>query len=220
VFSYYGSKSKIVKRYPKPIHNTIIEPFAGSARYALEYWEKEVILIDKYEPIYNVWKYLQNASKEDILSLPEIPPSTELMTIDGFKNLSSPEKNLIGFCSNRGSNMPKNFSGKFCNFDRDKKRISESLHKIKHWDIRIGDYHDVENLKSTWYIDPPYEKMGKLYKESNIDYEDLSNYCKTRNGQVIVCENDGATWLDFKPLVELAGQRKMSKEVFWYKENN
>ena len=30
MFSYYGSKSKIVGYYPKPEHNKIIEPFAGS----------------------------------------------------------------------------------------------------------------------------------------------------------------------------------------------
>jgi site-specific DNA-adenine methylase len=35
MFSYYGSKSKIVKYYPCPAHDKIIEPFAGSARYSL-----------------------------------------------------------------------------------------------------------------------------------------------------------------------------------------
>jgi len=33
MFSYYGSKSKIVDYYPPPKHKRIIEPFAGSARY-------------------------------------------------------------------------------------------------------------------------------------------------------------------------------------------
>ncbi len=42
MFSYYGSKSKIVKHYPPPEYDTIIEPFAGSARYALMYYNKNV----------------------------------------------------------------------------------------------------------------------------------------------------------------------------------
>ena len=40
MWSYCGSKSKLVKHYPTPKHNLTIEPFAGSARYALRYWER------------------------------------------------------------------------------------------------------------------------------------------------------------------------------------
>ena len=29
MFYYYGRKKRIVKYYPKPTHDTIIEPFAG-----------------------------------------------------------------------------------------------------------------------------------------------------------------------------------------------
>lgn len=56
MWSYYGSKSKIVSKYPSPIHSTIIEPFAGSARYSLKYWENDVILYDKYDVIIRLWK--------------------------------------------------------------------------------------------------------------------------------------------------------------------
>lgn len=47
MFSYYGSKSKLVNLYPEPLHDTIIEPFAGSARYSLKYWDKDIYLIEK-----------------------------------------------------------------------------------------------------------------------------------------------------------------------------
>jgi len=166
-----------------------------------------------------VWKYLQSCSKSDILSLPDVPPSMELMKIDGFSSLSEEERWLIGFCANRGSNAPKNFSGKFCNFDKDKIRILESLYKIKHWDIRNHSYELLEKVDATWYIDPPYQKMGNLYKNSEINYEKLSEWCRSRTGQVIVCENDGADWLDFNFLTSLGGQRKSSKEVMWYNIN-
>ena len=60
MFSYYGSKSKIVDYYPPPKHKRIIEPFAGSARYSLKYWQNDVLLVDKYEVVVNLWKWLQD----------------------------------------------------------------------------------------------------------------------------------------------------------------
>jgi len=54
MFNYYGSKSKIIHLYPKPIFNKIIEPFAGSARYALKYFDREVLLVDKYEAVVRI----------------------------------------------------------------------------------------------------------------------------------------------------------------------
>jgi len=72
MFSYYGSKSKIVDYYPPPKHKRIIEPFAGSARYSLKYWQNDVLLVDKYPVIIEVWNYLKNASVNDILKLPRL----------------------------------------------------------------------------------------------------------------------------------------------------
>jgi site-specific DNA-adenine methylase len=72
MFSYYGSKSKVVDFYPPPKHKILIEPFAGSARYSLKYFDREVMLIDKYEIVINVWKWLQQCSKQDILGLPKM----------------------------------------------------------------------------------------------------------------------------------------------------
>ena len=57
MFSYYGSKSKIVDYYPPPKHKRIIEPFAGSARYSLKYFDREINLYDKYPIVIEVWHY-------------------------------------------------------------------------------------------------------------------------------------------------------------------
>jgi hypothetical protein len=45
----------------------------------------------------------------------------------------------------------------------------------------------------------------------DLDYEVLASWCKGRKGQIIVCENDTAEWLPFKPLCTTSGQRKESK---------
>jgi site-specific DNA-adenine methylase len=50
-FSYFGSKYRLAKRYPKPQCDEIIEPFAGSAGYALLYPQKQVYLYEVYEPL-------------------------------------------------------------------------------------------------------------------------------------------------------------------------
>lgn len=68
MWGYYGSKSKIIEKYPPPKFDTVIEPFAGTAQYALKYWDRNIILIEKYDVICNLWKWLQKCSKQDILS--------------------------------------------------------------------------------------------------------------------------------------------------------
>ncbi len=54
MFSYYGSKSKVVDLYPSPKFGKIIEPFAGSARYSLKYFDRDVLLVDKWEVIIKI----------------------------------------------------------------------------------------------------------------------------------------------------------------------
>lgn len=41
MWSYYGSKANVIGWYPPPMHDKIIEPFAGTARYALKYWDEQ-----------------------------------------------------------------------------------------------------------------------------------------------------------------------------------
>lgn len=230
MFSFYGSKSKIVKKYPSPKHYRVMEVFAGSARYSLLYFDRDITIVDMDEKVIGVWLYLQQATEKDILSLPDVPNATVLETINGFSQLLKEEKWLIGFCANGGSAMPKKTSGRhnFNSWNRDKQRIADSLYKIKHWHIIHGSYDWTTNDTATYFVDPPYQKQGKYYRfgSSQIDYNKLGEWCLSRNGQVIVCENDGATWLPFKPLAEIPfthfktdeDKKKRTKEVMFYKE--
>ena len=214
MFSYFGSKSKVVDLYQKPQYNKIIEPFAGSARYSLKYWQNDVTIIDMYDKVINIWKYLQQASERDILNLPNIGNKVKLDTIE---NISDEERSLIYFCSARGNGYVGSVSGNFNNWEKDKQRIASNLHKIKHWKIIQGNYKDFENVEATWFIDPPYQIVTRRnYKHNNIDYIHLAEYCKTRNGQVIVCENDKANWLPFKKISVLNGMVKQTIETVWY----
>jgi len=214
-----GSKATIVKHYPKPIHNTIVEPFAGTAKYALEYFEKEVILIDKFERIVNIWHYLQKCSQKDIQSLPRLNAGDDIRQI----NFDCQEqKDLMGFIIGFGSVSPRNkvtsrsiIRPNHINYTIN--RIAGDLYKIKHWQIKCGDYKDAPNIKATWFIDPPYQIGGHAYIHSNknINYLDLSEWCKSRQGQTIVCEGSNADWLDFQPLVEQKILTGKYKESIW-----
>ena len=127
MWSYYGSKSKIVNYYPKPKYKKIIEPFAGSAKYSLLYFENDVLLYDKYPKIIKLWKYLQSASIKDILGLPDMEYGENI----NMFNLSEEEKILIGFCINEGSASPKKTVGKFQSWNKNKIKIANSLYKMR-----------------------------------------------------------------------------------------
>jgi site-specific DNA-adenine methylase len=135
LWSYYGSKSKIVNKYPSPIFDKIIEPFAGTAKYAYKYWEKEVELYDLFPDIINIWNYLKNAKPEDILQLPDVSYKEDIRK---YTQLCEEERLLIGYCINRGSASRRNIAQKFNSWNTDKIRIANDLFKIKHWKIILG----------------------------------------------------------------------------------
>lgn len=213
MFSYYGSKSKIVDYYPPPKHKRIIEPFAGSARYSLKYWQNDVLLVDKYPVIVSIWEYLINATKADILNLPDIVTG---QNVDDF-DITQVEKWLIGFCINGGSASPKKTAKDYNTWGEAKTRIANDIDKIKHWKVQLGSYEELENEDATWFIDPPYQVGGEWYVKStkHIDFDSLGNWCKSRNGQVIVCENTKANWLHFKPMVDMQGAMFKTTEAIW-----
>lgn len=214
MFSYYGRKKKIIKKYPKPKFDTIIEPFAGSASYAYEHWEKNVILVDKFDKIIRIWNYLKKAYPRDITSLPDVENGEYIGNKHQY--LCEEERWLIGFCINNASPIPKHTAGRmnFNSWNRDKTRIANELHKIRHWNFVLGDYNCMGNTEASWYIDPPYQCQN-LYRHNDINYASLGEWCRSRKGQVIVCENSKADWMDFKPLTELSGQRTRTLEMIW-----
>jgi len=225
-FFFYGGKWRIAKKYPTPKHDTIIEPFAGSAAYSVRYPEKKVILYDADPVVFGVWDYLIHVSEEEILNLPN--------GFDSVDDLSVPQeaKWLIGFLLNKGCMRPCKTP---CAWMRDPRysyqfwgpkiqnRIAAQIPRIRHWKIYNEDFQKVENRKATWFIDPPYSDKGKHYKINNIDYPVLGEWCRGREGQTIVCENDGANWLPFETLCEARSLREKSigrsKEAMWYRED-
>ena len=220
MWSYYGSKRKIAKHYPEPVRKTIIEPFAGTAAYSLygDRWKKEVILVDKYSVIVDIWKYLQQASEKDIRGLPDMAKGDK---VTDHKHLTVVERSLIGFCINRGNPRPVITANNYNNWNRDREKIADNLYRIRHWTVVEGSYTDIDpNIDATWFIDPPYQVKGYKYKHNKIDFKNLSKWVEKLEGQVIVCENVGANWLEFDPLVEFTGVGGKNNEAIYYRERN
>jgi hypothetical protein len=227
MWSYYGSKNKISKFYPLPKYGLIIEPFAGAGWYSVLHRNKSVLLNEKYDVVYDIWNWLINdATPDAILKYTDFYAGQDISQMD----LNKQHKDLVGFCINRGSTSPKNIVQKWsCQIATKPtwasttsfslKRIAKLLPEIKHWKCQLGDYRNLPDVEATWFIDPPYQFGGKHYSVSNVDYSDLADWCKTRKGQVIVCENTKADWLPFVALTEITGQRGKTTEAVWLNEN-
>lgn len=219
---YYGAKLFLARYYPPPKCKRIIEPFAGSAQYSLLHWRHEVLLVDSYSIIIDIWKWLQQCDKNDILSLPHLQHG---QTVDEFTWPCQEAKHLMGFIFGAGVSSPrKTPSGLKTHWRPNTQNyrlnlIANNLHKIKHWEIRLGDYREIDNQRATWFIDPPYSgRGGNHYVKNNkhLDFHELGQWCQTRKGQVIVCENQEHTgWLPFQPLKGLRGVRKHTQEMIW-----
>jgi len=233
-FSYYGSKYRITGLYPKPKHDRIIEPFAGSANYALMYHDRDIFLCDIDPTIVRIWDYLINVSEDRILSLPDVCIGDHLDDVK-FDGLVWAERSLIGFYLNGGAAVPcrtpskwmvdliqknkltSNYWGQLA-----REKIASQLKYIRHWKVRMCGYWSIETkAHATWFIDPPYQKAGIHYKASSetLNYENLAIWCRSRKGLVIVCENQGAKWLPFRDFVISRSTTKnganYSKEVIW-----
>lgn len=225
-FSYFGSKFRLAKYYPLPQCDEIIEPFAGSGGYSLRYPEKNVTLYEVYEPLVELWDYLIHVSESEILSLPTQKFDKE-NPIDEIVACSA-AKILMGFwlteSQTSASRYPlsKSRGGNWT--EKKKLQISKQLQYIRHWKIENLSFEKIPNRDATWYVDPPYEKAGKRYRHNKIDYTLLGDWCKSREGQVIVCEQEPAKWLDF---VTLRTGRKLVRnasndhynEVIWHRNS-
>jgi site-specific DNA-adenine methylase len=223
--SYYGAKWRAAIHYPPPRHSTIIEPFAGGAGYSLLYHTRDVVLVEKYEPVASVWRYLIGGDPERILDLPDLEPG---QTVDDLE-VSQVERWLVGFWVNKSVDHPcrtpsqwmAEFPDQFWG-PRVRGRLAVVSAAVSHWTILEGDYTDAPDIRATWFVDPPYQVAGAHYPcgSSGLDYAELGEWCRGRRGQVMVCENAGAEWLSFEPFRKIRSNqansgRTHSDEVLW-----
>lgn len=187
----------MVKRYPAPLCDTIIEPFAGAASYAIEHAKnKRVILVEKDARIVAIWEWLINiATPEMIVNMPDVVVGE--YTTDFLKMLHSASKRAFGYKTMKVTEVLAS------NWNRNKKKMADLLPVVQHFEIIHGDYTAAPDIEATWFIDPPYPGdagMGYACGSNDINYQALAEWVKTRKGQVIACGSAQDTWLPFQPL--------------------
>jgi hypothetical protein len=225
-FGYYGGKWRdTIKHYPSPEHKTIVEPFAGSAGFSIRHAEHRVILCELDPVIASVWQYLIKVKPREILSIPDVSPEE---SVDDLK-VCQEAKWLVGFWLNRGTARPRRSPSKWMREgirpgsfwgERVRRTVASQVDHIRHWVIYNRSYVEVPTPRlATWFVDPPYQGAGRHYRfgSEGIDYAALATWCRSRPGQVIVCENAGATWLPFREIGDVKTTRanSRSKEVYW-----
>ncbi len=227
---YYGGKWRAAPLYPAPSHDTIVEPFAGAAGYSLLHQRKRVILVEKHPPLAEMWRWLIAASPADVLAVPCVDHVEELPDAvrDGARVLVR-----MSF-ANGGAKLRNHVSTAIVKYreqhsadtvfgwsPRNRQRIASQVLAIKHWHVIEGDYTAAPDIDATWFIDPPYNnRAGRHYPcgSDAIDYAALGDWCRERRGQVMVCENDGADWLQFRPFATFRrglNKTEGSREAIW-----
>jgi hypothetical protein len=238
---FFGGKFRSALLYPQPKYDHVIESFAGSAGYALRYPDLKVTLVEKYNVLAEIWRYLIGATQSEILSIPICDHVDDLPV-----GLPDGARNLVRMCFGAALAGPVNQTTSGVRRNREKTdksagwsvgqraRIARQVDRIRHWVIIEGDYSLSPIIaRATYFIDPPYVDKGKKYRagprgsveERTAWYAELGSWCRDLPGQVIVCENAGATWLPFRPFGQFRkgfgaqfNERPGSREVIWLNE--
>lgn len=226
-FSYYGAKWNVARHLGPPRHGTVVEPFAGSACYSTYWCAPDVRLYDVSPDIVALWDWLIHSSDADVARLPD-----RFDDMDDIMSLPIGPQMLVRFWVARAREAaPKKMSPWYYKQRDDascnvwgapaKARIRSQKPHITGWRVQQASYVDIPNIKAHWHVDPPYSGApGRKYAYSDIAFVDLAEWCKQRDGHVDVCENDGATWLPFKPLCNVVSSRGRSqtthsREAVW-----
>lgn len=223
----YGGKWRAAPRYPAPEHGTIVEPFAGTAGYSLRHAERNVILVELYPVIAELWRYLISVSADEIRRIPCVEHVDDLPAW-----VPQGGRWLVGLCMSNAVTTPRKslssglrqLAARGRTFvgwtEAQRERVASQVQYIRHWRIIEGDYTRAPDLRATWFVDPPYNNAaGQHYPHGpdGINYPALGNWCRSRQGQVIVCENEGADWLPFEPFatIKAGPAKRVSREVIW-----
>jgi hypothetical protein len=225
--NYFGSKVQSAHRYPAPRHATIVEPFCGGAGYSLCHRTHAVELRDVNPDVVGAWRYLIETPSAEIMRLPLLAPGESVPSdlepgarlLIGWNvgmNGARPQGNLVP-CSAR---VPSSFWG-----ESKRRNLAALADQIRHWRVTLGSYEEAPDIEATWFVDGPYfGRVGAHYPHGSeaINFRHLAEWCRSRRGQVIVCEGVGAEWLPFEahhvhasaPTHDRPGRRR-STEVLW-----
>lgn len=221
-FAYYGAKHGLAPKYPRPRHDVIVEPFAGSAAYSVHHAARidHAILIDADEKLVELWHEIQGMTEHDV-DLIGRQLDGERITHPIIGGIAGGTQ-MEGLLAGRTRAVTPRMRGGWPSV---RNRIVRSLPHVKRWTIIHGSYHDAPDIDATWFVDPPYQENGTMagagYRcpASSIDFDHLGDWCRDRRGCTIVCEQSPADWLPFHPFATQCNGNQVSQsnrhELIW-----
>ena len=223
-FAYYGAKHRLAPKYPAPKYGTVIEPFAGSAAYSMRHVADldRVVLIEIDPAVVALWERLKQMTNADLDAIDDqlLHDRTYDPLIAGLAGGTQ----LRGTLAGRSRQITQRMK---TNWPPVKARIKRALPHLNKVEIYLGTYDSLTPIEATYFIDPPYQGIldyrssdgaGRGYRFSNVtlDYSTLAKWCQSLTGQVIVCEQEPASWLPFQHLASHAGHLRVRRnEVVW-----
>jgi hypothetical protein len=210
MFYYFGRKGRLAPHYPDPAFSVIIEPFAGSMAYSFHHRPILAIGIEADPRVVTMWERVVARSACEILTLPE-PVIGERVT-DRWAMMAA---------GSHGTAKAESYlwTERMARDFRKQRRMAAAgvEYARANIDYQAGDYRDAPDIAATWFIDPPYQHVNRGYRH-RIDYAELAEWVLARRGQVIVCEQQGADWLPFRPLKRIRGtNNRETVEVMYHR---
>lgn len=215
MFYYYGAKRVLAPHYPRPQYRTVVEPFAGSAQYAVrclvEGSVDRAILRDRDPRVISMWERLLAMTPDQVRALP--PLEVGAITTDPLHMVTA-ASNSWG--STKRMTISERMAGKWPMMLG---HVADMLpHVAGRVDVALGDYTTArQDEPATYFIDPPYQTVrltdgresdggarGKGYAKGcnsdSLDFAALGEWAQSLSGHVIAVDQIGADWLPFKPL--------------------
>lgn len=224
MFDYYGGKASLARFYQCPRHALIVEPFAGSAMYSMYHLSRNrnlsALLVEKNPSVCKAWEWLRTQTAEGLLKMPIVKAgekTSDFFIMNSAASTASLNCKQMTVTERMEIRQPSMW-----------RKMARLLWVLPRVEVRCCSYEEIEDLEATWFIDPPYQQNGEALlgngyakgcRARDLDFCKLSDWCRTRRGQVIVAEKMGADWMPFRPLRRVTdSQDKHYTEVVWTSE--
>lgn len=217
MFPYFGRKLRHASKYPTPVFDTIVEPFAGSLSFSLFHRPRRAVGIEADERVVELFNRGMRigVGAEPMPERPEVGSKTDDLLV---KLASYSEHGLTSGTMTVSTRMVRDWDSMTANL------ALAGAWAWEHVGYHLGSYLDAPDIEATWFIDPPYQfanRRGYRHGAAGVDFQQLAEWVRSRRGQVIVCEQAGADWLPFRPLYDLNSHRgSRSTEVVWTNEDD
>jgi len=199
-FCRTGGKGHIIKEIFKliPNHKIYVEPFVGGGSL---YWGKKQatksIINDLDKELIDGYKLLKSFSINE--NPANFPLQNTVGTIQAIVDKQNPNKyeKLMGYlyksCNSFGC---KGFGRIYKDRSQINKinKINDYIKKIKNTTIESQDYKKIiqkyDSPQTFFFLDPPYEASESLYKEFEIDYQEMNRILLNIKGLFLLTIND------------------------------